>query len=46
MSKLAESQIQILSDYYARNFDAWEAWGDVYDALGKHDNKKIIYIGH
>ena len=26
MGKLNESQIQIISDFYSRHFDAWEAW--------------------
>ena len=44
MSKLNESQSQILTDYYARHFDAWEAWGDIYNTLKKHGDKMKYYI--
>ena len=40
MNKLTESQIEILTEYYARSFDAWETWGDIYDALKKQGNNK------
>ena len=44
MNKLTKLQIEILSEYYARSFDAWEAWGDIYDALEKHGNDKKYTI--
>ena len=44
MNKLTKLQIEILSEYYARSFDAWEAWGDIYDALKKHGNDKKYTI--
>ena len=44
MSKLNGSQIQILADYYARHFNAWGAWRDVYDAVKKHGNERKHYI--
>ena len=40
MNKLTESQIEILTEYYARSFDAWETWGDIYNALKKQGNNK------
>ena len=44
MNKLTETQIEILTKYYTRSFDAWEAWGNLYDAFEKHGNqKKIIF---
>ena len=36
MVKLTESQVDILTEYYIRSLDAWEAWGDDYEALKKH----------
>ena len=44
MSKLTESQLNILSNYYVRTYDVWEAWGDIYDTLEIHENKKRYYI--
>ena len=44
MSKLTESQIKILKNYYVRSFDTWEAWGDLYDAVERHCNKRKYYI--
>ena len=44
MSKLNKNQIQILTDHYARQFNAWEAWGDINDALKKHGDKMNYYI--
>lgn len=44
MNKLTESQIEILANYYSRKFDAWEAWGDLYNALERHDNGEKYYI--
>ena len=29
-----------MTNYYTRSFDAWEAWGDLYDALEKHYKKQ------
>ena len=40
MGKLTESQLDILTEYYVRSFDAWETWGDVYEAVKKHGDKK------
>ena len=45
MGKLNESQIQILSDFHSRrHLDAWEAWGDLYDALEKHGIETKYYV--
>ena len=44
MSKLTESQLNILSNYYVRTYDMWEAWGDTYDTLEIHGNEKRCYM--
>ena len=44
MNKLTESQIEILTNYYVRNSDACEAWGDPYDALERHGNERKYCI--
>ena len=37
-------KIEILTNYYTRSFGAWEALGDLYDALENHGNQKKYYI--
>ena len=44
MNKLTESQIEILANYYSRKFDAWKAWGGLYNALERHNNWEKYYI--
>ena len=44
MSKLTKNQLYILSNHYCRTYDAWEAYGDIYDMLEKHENKVKYYI--
>ena len=44
MNKLIESQMEILTTYYARRFDAWEAWGDLNDVVERHGNQTKYYI--
>ena len=44
MSKLTKNQLYILSNHYSRTYDAWEAYGDIYDTLEKHENKVKYYI--
>ena len=44
MNKLTESQIEILTNYYTKRFDAWETWGDLYDALERHGEQNEYYI--
>ena len=44
MNKLIESQMEILTTYYARRFDVWEAWGDLNDVVERHGNQTKYYI--
>ena len=40
MSYLTKSQISILCDYYSNRYNAWEAWGDLYDAMESYSEQK------
>ena len=41
-NKLTESQIEILRDYYSRRYEAWEAWGDLYNTFERYGDQKEI----
>ena len=45
MSKLAESQISILPNYYLNRYEQQDAWAVIFDTILKHDGKNIIYRG-
>ena len=36
MSKLTESQIEIMTAYYSNRYGIPEAWGDLYNILERH----------
>ena len=44
MNKLTESHIGILTNFYVRSFDVWEAWGNLCNILEKHGNQRKCYI--
>ena len=40
MSKLTESQIEILPNHYSRRYKATYVWGDLYEMLERYGEKK------
>ena len=40
MSKLIESQIEILPNHYSRRYKATYVWGDLYEMLERYGEKK------
>ena len=43
MTKLTESQISILADYYSSRYDPWEDSSDLYDAISKHSDESKYF---
>ena len=44
MSKLTESQIEILPNHYSRRYKATYVWGDLYEMLERYGEKKKKHI--
>ena len=40
MSKLTETQIELITEYYVKSFHAWETYADVYNVVKKYNNNK------
>ena len=44
MNNLTERQIEILTDYYSRQYEAQEAWGALYNTLERYGDQEKYYI--